>query len=90
DFKNCIVSNRGGATTCPTNQKESNIVERKVNLYISTKANENKTSGNSVPPRRPVDKENRNKESIKSDFRNNKERNRKDEREGEGEFLDEE
>ncbi|CAG8805478.1 6628_t:CDS:1, partial [Dentiscutata erythropus] len=35
-------------------------------------ANENKTSGNSVPPRRLVGKENRNKESIKSDFRNDK------------------
>ncbi|CAG8746961.1 4109_t:CDS:1, partial [Dentiscutata erythropus] len=53
NFKNRIVNNRGGATTCSTNQEESNIVERKKNLYIPTKSNENKTSGNSVPHRRP-------------------------------------
>ncbi|CAG8541595.1 1132_t:CDS:1, partial [Dentiscutata erythropus] len=29
DFRNHTVSNRGGTTTCPTNQRESNIVERK-------------------------------------------------------------
>ncbi|CAG8660708.1 11624_t:CDS:2, partial [Dentiscutata erythropus] len=51
DFKNCTVSNREDTTTGPTNQKESNIVERKENPYTSTKANENKTSSNLVLPR---------------------------------------
>ncbi|CAG8790108.1 8265_t:CDS:1, partial [Dentiscutata erythropus] len=61
------------ATNSPTNSKESSIGERKENPYISNKANKNKTIDNSSLPRYPLDKENKNKEYMKPNSRNNRE-----------------
>ncbi|CAG8698884.1 26423_t:CDS:2, partial [Dentiscutata erythropus] len=60
-------------TNCPTNPKENDKREKKENPYTSNKANENRTSDNLIPPRRSLDKENKNKENMKPNFRNNKE-----------------